>query len=171
MTLLEQALRILGDEARNNKATVRGIKIVRNHVERLKEWRTSGLYGTRTKDQKKAAQQVAAALRKLKGSLKRCASILVGGFPLDDYDFEKWIKRADEAGTAEIPKQNPKDQASLYAARAALAFLRDYRLPTPLTNKGRWCRLAAILYGEPDAHFLHHCRRVADLDRAANRPG
>lgn len=157
---LDQALRLLGDEARNNRRTAQGIIIVLGHVARLKEARTSGRYGTSTERHKKAARQVAAALRKLQRSLKDCADDLRVDFTFDKYDFEKWITRADEAGIARVPKQNPKDQAKLYAAEAALRLLQKHNLSAPITRKGKWCGLAAILYGEPGVDFRHHCRKV-----------
>jgi hypothetical protein len=169
MTFTEQALRILGNETRSSRETVRWINRVMAAIAREKE-AGSGIYGRRTKEHIAAAQESASLLNKLQNALKRCAVVDVIGFPLnidddrhnpnDIRNFKTWSKHFAQVGKAKIPRKNLKDHAKLLAAKAAFDLLEKQKLEAPLTRKGRWCRLAAILYGEPTTDFFHHCREV-----------
>jgi hypothetical protein len=137
---------------------------------RLKHAKASGRYGTLTKPQKEAADRFATALHRLEIARKSedLADDVRLGFPLDEIDFERWRARAKAAACTKLDGTNPNkpNAAKLYAAEAALRLLEAAGQDTPLTRKGPFCRLAAILYGDPRVAFLHHCRAVkADRHR------
>ena len=169
MTPTEKAYHILGSQT---DATRKQVARVAAQVGRLKNAKQSGRHGTLTKAQKTAAGQVAAALKRLENALKNSADDIRLGFPLDKIDFERWHTRAKAASNKELCKQNPPDQAKLYAARNAAQLLIAHGRPLPLTRKGPFCQLAAILFGRQGEDFLHHCRAVVmDLKRSLDRPG
>jgi hypothetical protein len=158
--LLDKALRILGDKARNDRATVRQIKLALGHVSRQKNARASGRYGVLTKQQKAAAGQVVTALIMLRTNLNSWLLEWRNWFPWDDFDFDKWIARANAEARTEILKKNPPDHAKRYAAKVALQLLQQYNLPAPTTSGKQWDKLTAILYGDPKVDCHNIIRRL-----------
>ena len=47
-----------------------------------------------------------------------------------------------------------------FAARVAYQLMHDHGLPINAERKGKFCKLAAILYGEPKADLYHQCGAV-----------
>jgi hypothetical protein len=47
-----------------------------------------------------------------------------------------------------------------FAARVAYQLMRDYSLPIRAERDGKFCRLAAILYGDPKADLYTQCCTV-----------
>jgi hypothetical protein len=167
-----EALRLLGSPT---KTTTRWkVQYAVTFARRLRDQRSSSRYGTQTKPQKAAAKRFAAALRRLETELNSpdLAEDVRPDFPLDDMEFVRWIARADAAASKKLNDSNPRNQAKRYAAKTAAQLLKAHGLPVRATRGGPLCRLAALIYGEPHADFLHHCRRAkADLNSDDDRPG
>ena len=170
------AMQILGEGARRREVE-RTLLLETAFIERLKNYKQSGWYGVQTKDQKEAADRFEMALRKLDTAIKGLKGVglhhsLLADFPIDEIDIKRWRNRAKEAVDAKLPQPKPIDRAKRRAAEAAARLLLKYGHPLGLGRKGKFCRLAAVFYGDLGAEFLHHCRAVrADRNRVRNTPG
>jgi hypothetical protein len=83
-------------------------------------------------------------------------------------DMEQLFARCKWAGSIELdePKRHDGDAKHIAALEAALLFER-YGIPLTTTRGGKFCRLAAALYGDEDADLFHHCCAVkVDRNRA-----
>ena len=145
---------------------------------------------TSTKVQKAAAEDLEQALHRLERALKNpnLADDLRDAVPVEVVDWEQWDEdvaearsrylstvkqwreRAAEARNRDLSwlgksGNSAKKNAARYAARLLIA----HNIPLTLSRRGSWCQLAALLYGEPKADFLHHCREAkADLQAKAD---
>lgn len=169
---LDQACKILGGD----KATT--LREVSRNAARI--WGMRHRFPmTVTKKQKIAAKSFERALRLLETASKNpeLAYELRDGFP--EIDFKRWRDKIDAAVTRDLwMAKDGNDYCKLYAARRAALLLTAHNIPLKLTRKGDWCRLAAILWGEPEADFLHHCRLAKaeliagpDVEPVENRSG
>jgi hypothetical protein len=59
-------------------------------------------------------------------------------------------------------EQKPSADDMRIAARAALFLCEKYGINLAITQGGRFCRLAAFLYGDPAVHFRPHCKWARD---------
>ena len=168
--LIADALALLGDEfdaARREVASAMG------SVERQRSWKTSGIFGTQTRDQKIAARQLALAPRKLQKRLNDPdLAEEFSDFPFDRHDFAHWIARADVAANTALSRRDPEDVAGRRAALEALRLLTKRGLKTSLTRTGTFCKLAAIIFGKPAKDMMTFCVSAKDqLDsRFEKRP-
>jgi hypothetical protein len=123
-----------------------------------------------TKKGKAAASKVAAALRRLQTTLNNPdLDMQFEFFPHSEID--KWLGVCDEIAATPTREARSTDPKHLLAAREAL-FLLSYYAPDrdkaiATTKGGRFCKLAAVLAGEPDADLHHACRaaRRGDVRR------
>lgn len=180
--LVDQALKILGDGARETDAALTidyAIRVMPRH----KNWKRSGDFGIQTKIQKKAVQRLATKLWQAAIALKdpnlpldvqllfEHDSEVDAGFRFSVEDLER--THAVIAAKANKPLKPPTraDEAKRYAAEEAAQLLVAHGLPLNVTRKGKFCRLAAVLYGEPDADLFWHCRAVAKGAKGRPVPG
>ncbi len=116
-----------------------------------RELALSGGYGTRTKAQKKAARQLARALRRLNATMKQpdLADDAKYVLPYYEFDVELWAEKVEAIASKKLdpPRRNPADRK--YAAEAAAKLLVKHGLPLAITPKGKFCKLAAVLFGDP----------------------
>ena len=170
--LVDQALAIIGDGARQRNS----VEFAMNFVSRAKSSSgryssldlSSGRYGTLTKGQKIAARQFAKALKNLESALKSAdlSMDLRLGFPMDGIDFKEWQARAEEAAKTPLRATGPTNPAKNIAAQKAAQLLEAARIPVSSTRGGKFCKLAAILFGDPEADLFYQCRKViADRNR------
>lgn len=78
--------------------------------------------------------------------------------------LDRLIELYDELG------KQAKDRPSLSepkrdAAKQAYRLLREYGEPPTTSRNGQFCRLAAVLYGDPEANLQPYCVRVAKAHR------
>jgi hypothetical protein len=177
-----QAIEIIGPGARKAKVELEVVSCS-NFVERLKNLKKSGTnvrrlntgvvrqktgghLGVMTKQQKKAAGNLAKALYHLEMALNNpdLVSNLVLDFPMDKDDFETWWKRAKAAATTKLPYTGRLNLAKQHAVEAAASLLKAHGLPISGTRKGQFCRLAAVLYGNSRINLYHYC--CAYLEKA-----
>jgi hypothetical protein len=163
-----RALRIIGPVAR--RADVERALRSRIFVQRLKDYKRSGIYGIQTKQQKLAAKGFEVALRRLKAALKNLKdhglhqSLLVN-FPMDQEYIEIWRKRVADAAEAVLPSRrlggpSSYDAAKRFAATAAAQLLQKHNLPLTVGRRSKFCRLAALFYSDEVADFRHICAAV-----------
>lgn len=119
-----------------------------------------------SKQAKGANEKMAAALWRVEAAHKseHLEPIFKNMFPVKT--VQKWRRHFEAAAATPSRKAAPsakiKKQA---AARHALNLLDRYNLrdgrsvwATTTRNKSLFCRLAAVLYGDPTADLQHYCR-------------
>jgi hypothetical protein len=113
-----------------------------------------------TKQSKRDTQKLAAALRKV-NILTRSQSLdpsIREDFPRDVLD--RWIAECDEIGAAPADRKARWQPWKTDAAWCALDLLRKYGCEISVSKKGAFCRLAALLSGEPRADRTFICKQV-----------
>ncbi len=175
--LIEEALRIIGTPPPGKGKYLRlTIEFFLKDAER-----PSRPTFTSTTRQKKAAQKLAQALRRLVQALKspdladdvwfdpidhhiseeEMRKFISGVRPLDGIDFGTLRRRAEAAAYKKLGQPKPRQLAKRLAAqRAAWLLLTVHGPPLAVTRKGRFDRLAATLYGHPNVSLFEHCRAV-----------
>lgn len=138
----------------------RDVQLAINSVEEQKKAIASGRFGAMTKGQKKACAEVEAALRRLQIALRAVPRVYE--FPLDDNELTKLRNSYDQAARLKSVAQRYRsiDYGKRQAAKEAVRLLKKCEVPLTTTKSGLFCRLAAILYGKPDANLFHVCRTV-----------
>ena len=178
--LIKEALRIIGTPPPGKGKYVR--LLIESFLEGAEgpHWPIA----TSTKRQKKAAQKLAQALRRLEQALKspdladdvwfgpldrhtsdeEMRKRISGVRPLDGIDFETLRRRAEAAAYKKLGQPKPRELAKRAAAHtAAHLLLSIHGPPLHVTRKGRFDRLAATLYGQPNISLFEHCRAVKGL--------
>lgn len=124
-----------------------------------------------TKKGKSATSKVAAALRRLQTALNNPDLDLRFELFFPHSEIDKWLAVCDEIKTTPTREARSTDPKHLLAAREALSLLsgyapdRDKAIAT--TRGGRFCKLAAVLAGDPDADLHHVCRAARSGDLRA----
>jgi hypothetical protein len=116
---------------------------------------------TSTKSQKKAAEQFASALRRIEIALPELFNdpdFPVRGFP--KAELLKWRPILEEIGDSRSRK---RPQMNALKKRLAVAeahqLLQKYgSRRVTATKNGEFCRLAALLYGDPKADLINQCK-------------
>ena len=180
---VKRALQILN--AHGDKRVELHVRLGIGFIERKKNTKSSGRYGTLTKEQKKAAKQAFLALRKLEIALasKDLAHNL--RLPLDEdplfvwapdenLSFAEWRKRLKGAANKPLGKPTPSKPARKYAAEAAAKLWKiafGPERPMRTTRSGKFCQLAAALYGdEVPTAMSNYCRELLN-GRRRLKPG
>jgi hypothetical protein len=152
-------MKIIGPTARL-AVVEQAILIEPNFVLRATTWKQSGLYGVRTKQQKQAANKVAVALRRLEDALKSEHVTLKENrcLPFDEIAIKFARERFEAAAKTKLGPPNRTDLGKKRAALAAARLLQKHNLPVKVSRDGKFCRLAALLYGDEEADLFRHCR-------------
>jgi hypothetical protein len=161
--LVRAALKIVGgDGVQNVRAALAAV--------RLAKLKPSHRYGPDavTKRQKNAARTLALALRRLSHILasRDLAWTLRDKIRIDDEGgleryIKDWIVLADAAVARNLSKPSGYDAAKHEAAKQAARLLMEQGKALIRTRKkSDFCRLAAVLYGQPRADLYRHCSRV-----------
>jgi hypothetical protein len=164
------AAKIIGVDKSREAEFQRDIKLAITFIERLKRNKLFGVI--RNTKEKQAVRQFGIALRRLEIAFDNpeLDQYLHAAFPLDKFEFERWLTYCKEAANVPLPKSSTKGKlrpataAKRYAAKAAARLLKRHGLPVHVTRKGAYCRLAAVLYGDKDADMFEQCRSVLDLN-------
>jgi hypothetical protein len=167
--LVEMALELL--EPENNAECRKQVVAVLEQVAVLKHYEQT-LTAPFSKAGKASARRLAAALRRVERELKHVAVHELKAM-ISPEQIAAGIKACDEiaATPSYPPKRNADDKR--WAAAAARALLQRYKQPVKTTKNSRFCRLAAVLYGTPDADFQHPCRKTSGFvfELASAEPG
>jgi hypothetical protein len=111
----------------------------------------------RTKKTKLKLRPFLAALRRVQAA-HNALPPQVKFYAFRDPDFKRQIEACDRLlAKPSVPKTPTKQRL---AATEARALLIHYGRPVATTRRGKWCQLAAILYGDQSANFYHHCCEV-----------
>ena len=132
---------------------------------------------TSTKLQKRAAQKLVQALRRLEQALRSpdlADDVWLDPLdrhsseyevrkqisrPFDGIDFATLRRRAEAAAYKKLGQPKRQERAKRYAAdTAAMLLLCVNGPPLAVTKKGPFDRLAATLYGHPHISLFEHCR-------------
>jgi hypothetical protein len=157
---IDRAMAIIGETA-DRKMVERAVKSASEYVGRAKNAKQSGRYGTLTEAHKKAARRLA---RRLEGVLRdrRLA---------DDLRLEAhalWWKAEAVAVKKLSPSSRPMKADHIEAAKAAYHLLKRHGLPVTVSRRkgrDRFCRLAALLWGDEHANLYNACRMVKGADQ------
>ena len=132
------------------------------HVGRQRSYKTSGYYGVKTAEQKKAARNMEVALHRLRLALVGAKKVnlhrsVFGNFPMDAEYIEIWRARAAKAAaTKPVGKSKPEN---LEAVELAAMLLRHYNIRLTKARTGKLYLLAAVFSGNPDAKNLYEAVR------------
>ena len=124
--------------------------------------------GIRTKRQKIAVDRLARSLRRLEVALMdpHLEPFAQNYFSILEIQQLRMHCEALAKKRLNPPKRRDGELKRRSAAEAAL-LLERHGLPLNLTRRGKFCRLAGILYGDPQADLFHHCVAVMkDRNRA-----
>jgi hypothetical protein len=106
---------------------------------------------------------------------KRGNRILVGEvFPSDDellrqLRVRRWYCQSWESSKLSQKQQKGAADDKRVAAWGALDLCNEHGIRPAKTKNGRFCRLAAALYGHPSANFLPHCQYVLKKREASQK--
>ena len=119
-----------------------------------------------SKSTKVALRKALAALRRLKEACAQLPDEYVRARALDIYSIN-WHQLGKHATAFEQDlNAKPKDpfkyvvHRKWFAARVAFQLMHDQGLPTGAEREGKFCKLAAILYGDPKADLYNQCCTV-----------
>jgi hypothetical protein len=122
----------------------------------------------------KAYLKVLQRLRAARSRIKHLDGVLLDMRLEDELiettPFQSVLSVDDEIAIVKLMldrSEGGKDKQALVATATAYALLQEFKIPAVVTRKSAWCRLAAILYGEPSKDFYHY---VAEF-RARPKPG
>jgi hypothetical protein len=157
--LVARAMTIIGPTARL-AVVEQAIFYETIFIPRVKTWKQSGLYGVRTKQQKQAANNVAVAIRRLEIALKSKHLTLKDKrcFPMDEIALKFARERFEASAKTTLGPPKRTDFGKRRAALAASGLLQKHNLPVNVARRGKFCRLAALLYGDEKADLFCHCR-------------
>jgi hypothetical protein len=116
---------------------------------------------TSTKSQRKVARQLAIVLKRIGNALPELFNdpdFPVRGFP--KAELLKWRPILEEIGDSR-PRKRPQMNAlkKRLAVAEAHQLLRKYSSTRVTATKGgKFCRLAALLYGDPKADLINQCK-------------
>ena len=84
---------------------------------------------------------------------------------LSNLDLKKHVAACDDYIRLPTNATKPTALKQRQAAAIALHLLHQYGKPILASHRSKWCRLAAILYGKPNAHLLPYCREMLKFRR------
>jgi hypothetical protein len=167
-----KAAKVLGVRASDDLR--RRVEYGRRFVERLKANRIPGVI--RTKPERQAMERFYDALLPVRRAARNAElkyHLLFMDFQPEDIDrwirYSKKVRDETRLGNPAVRGFVGADaRARRYAAEAAARKLKRYNQRLNVTRKGKFCALAAIIYGDPSADLFNHCLAVkAALDRNA----
>jgi hypothetical protein len=157
---IQAALRLLAPEPERRADCERDINRALNIIER-----EANAGGNLTKKHKKALRSLEGALRRTvaaRRALERHWTTEFGGEHLPPLALDEWIAYCQQQCALPRPRRfrrtaNPKYHAVDQAER----LLRDWGQQDRIsvTRRGRWARLAAVLYGDRRADLYNHLQR------------
>jgi len=155
--MASQVRAILGRHARQRdvERDVRASWYFIRRAERLNQ----SPYNVQTKRQKAAAKRLSVALRRLKIALGNpdLIAYLKWGLP-DKSQLNVWLERTDAAAETKLGKPRRAVPGKEVAAEQAADLLLECNLPLNVTRGGKFCRLAAVLYGDESADLFRQCQ-------------
>jgi hypothetical protein len=119
-----------------------------------------------SKSTKVALRKALAALRRLKEAYAQLPDEYVRARALDIYSINWHQLRKHATAFEQDLNAKPKDpfkyvvHRKWLAARVAFQLMHDQGLPTGAEREGKFCKLAAILYGDPKADLYNQCCTV-----------
>jgi hypothetical protein len=121
---------------------------------------TQRIRARRSKQAKRAIKQFGTALRK--------ANQPIGGLPEDVrlvLGLDRMIRHLAVYGTAHR-KPKPDAIRKRLAAEYALDLCEQFGVKTTTARTGKFCLVAAALFGAPEVDLQHHCRKAISQKRA-----
>jgi hypothetical protein len=169
--LIEKAMAIIGPAA-DQDLVARGVMETRGYVKRSsKTFIASGYYGEVTTNHKKAAQRMAAALRRLQHAL-RDSNLVRRYDDLREDELERWRQRYQEAALKPGLSRAYRalNHAQYVAAKGAAALLQKHHLPLFIGRNSQFVKLAGLLFGREGADMRVVCRKVRDQSAPRGQP-
>jgi hypothetical protein len=181
---VQEAVKIIG----GGRAQRADVEEILNHMSKQCEW-WKWERSRVSKDQKEFAKQYSAALRKVLTLTKDAPDgfrapppplgVTAPEFGIDRsevFDHEHLLRHlrlltaiSECWEKSELKKPIPSAEDKKLAAWAALYLCERHNMEPVTTKTGVFCRLAAVLYGDPDANLQHHCRVVVDERKAGSK--
>ena len=118
------------------------------------------------KSTKVALRKALAALRRLKEAYAQLPDEYVRTRALDVYAIDWDQLRKHATAFEQDLNTKPKDpfkyvvHRKWFVARVTYQLMIDHGLPTGAEREGKFCKLAAILYGDPKADLYNQCCTV-----------
>ena len=113
----------------------------------------------------RALRQLISALRKTTRNLPenmRPPGLGLALYHAEAYtpEFRRNIRKAFPQASLPEYKPHPDAFEKRLAAEFALDLCERFRVPVTTTREGKFCLIAAALYGNPDADLQYHCRQA-----------
>jgi hypothetical protein len=131
-----------------------------------REYAAEFAIGPTNKLQKVALSKLARSLQDLNAALKNAN---LPRYYLRFFEPEQKRKELEKeieklaSSALKPPKRSSRLQS--YAVALAADLLDRHNLPRPITREGKFCKLAAALYGKNSPDMFNHCRKNQDVDR------
>jgi hypothetical protein len=127
----------------------------------------------RTKSQKKAARQLVSALRRVEIALPKLFDdhrFPPRGFP--SHELKKWqsiFTKIAKTPSGTLTRVGAKRKH--LAVAEACKLLKRYDKRITATTRSKFCQLAALLYGDPEANLTNQCKAHVRALRKCEKSG
>lgn len=179
---VQGAVEIIGKASRADiEATVSQLDKM---IERSKRFRSQD-----SGKQKRFAREYGAALRKVIGMMRKApyelqvpaalgavvVSVPALGIDKEVFDDHEHLLRhlmllnwiCERGEKSKLGKPKPDAFEKRLATEAALYLLKTHGIKPTTTKTNKFCRLAAVLYGNKSADLQHQCRKLSDERKSA----
>jgi hypothetical protein len=183
--IVDAAVKIIGED----RARRDDVKVIVDHMIKLCE-RSERTRSRESKNQKQFAKQYSAALRKVIAMTRRAPTDF-RALPLlkisapqlninnEVFDHEHLLRHLELLNAiceswekSKLGRPKPDSYEKRLAAEAALGLLKAHDIDPTTTKAGAFCKLAAVVYGDPSDDLQYHCRAALRAQiRVKNSPG
>lgn len=183
--IVDAAVKIIGERTARRADVQAIVEKMSKMCERSKRTRSR-----ESKSQKQFAKQYGLALRKFIVMTRKAPTDFRAlpfhvsapqlGIEKEWFDHEHLLRHlkllqaiCESWEKSKLGKPKPNAYEKRLAADAALHLLKTHDIDPTTTKTGAFCKLAAVLYGDPSDHLQYHCRaalRQAQI-QAKNSPG
>ena len=149
---IRQAKKILGNDCDENE-----IK------KSLLNTRYRGQYRTPlrpvNKKEKQALERFGKSLRRLIVTLQDENLLDYARKRMKVDKLREQLQHVEKLASLPLPRPRPSSRLQRAAVRQSAILLELHNIPRTTSRQGKFCRLAAVLYGDQTADLFEHCRK------------
>jgi hypothetical protein len=161
---LKTALQVLAPPRDRREECVKGIVDALNTIQSVTEHRTANRNWA-SKGTKDKIKIFLAKLKALQAALNNLPPPYQG-LALRGVDLKEEIAACERWRAPSFGKPKRTANKQHLAAFEARELLQRYGHPITTTKTGQWCKLSAILFGDPSANLFHSCCHVKNNPNA-----
>jgi hypothetical protein len=143
------------------------VSVQRAKATQKTQWTYNLRYGHAvTAKERNAADKAATALKRVLPALRSVANdrqFALDDHPIDLAALEKLLRHLQTIADSKVRAGSRFDARKLFAVQKAAVLLRACGKPLTMTRHGAFDQLAATLWGDPEADFLHYLREYMKL--------